>query len=228
MVCRLNRRPRRRLDRMGTTCCAGFTNHETARIAWWASTSSIRRLFPLVAEALRAGGFSYRAIEICWVASTAVKRPVVPRRRLAMHGCLFRVDSASGVPRARSVIAYAARARAAGVSQPRFAVHCDRGRAIGRSHQRRFGRNLILTHQILLSPRCPDQEEIVAGEADLAVPCVWVPPRRVGAGFGCCPGIPNYPGVRAARLPVRGQQRTETRSPSGLRFSGTSPGRDTS
>ena len=73
--------PRRRLDRAGTTCCAGCTTpREEVTVALVGKYIDLPDAYLSVSEALRAGGFAHEAkVDIRWIPSDECETPAGAR-----------------------------------------------------------------------------------------------------------------------------------------------------
>ena len=186
--------------------------HETVRIALVGKYVELSDAYLSVTEALRAGGFKHRAkVEMRWVASDDCESASRCRRRRSsdVHGVLIPGGfGIRGIEGKIGAIRYA-RARGLPVLGLCLGLQCiviEAARSVG----------LAEANSAEFDPETPDpvistmadQEDIVAGEADLggtmrlgAYPAVLEPDSIVAQAYE------RHGGVRAPPAPLRGQQR---------------------
>lgn len=191
--------------------------HETVRIALVGKYVELSDAYLSVAEALRAGGFKHRAkVEICWVASDGCETTSGAAAALGdVHGVLIPGGfGIRGIEGKIGAIAYA-RARGLPVLGLCLGLQCivieARDRSVSPTPIRP---NLIPTHQIPLSPRCPIKKKSWPARRIWAVPCVSGPTPPCWSRIRLLPRhtkLPRCPSGIATG--TRSTTRTETRSP---------------
>lgn len=201
----------------GTTCCAGFTNHMRQCELLAGKYVELSDAYLSVAEALRAGGFKHRAkVEICWVASDGCETTSGAAAALGdVHGVLIPGGfGIRGIEGKIGAIAYA-RARGLPVLGLCLGLQCiviEAARSVGLTNANSAEFDPDTPDPVIAT--MPDQEEIVAGEADLGGT------MRLGSYPPCWSRIRLLP--RHTKLPrcpsgiatgTRSTTRTETRSP---------------
>ncbi|BAX92517.1 CTP synthase [Mycobacterium shigaense] len=202
--------------------------HETVRIALVGKYVDLSDAYLSVAEALRAGGFKHHAkVEIVWVASDDCESPAGAAATLAdVHGVLIPGGfGIRGIEGKIGAIRYA-RSRGLPVLGLCLGLQCiviEAARSVG----------ITEANSAEFEPSTPDpvistmadQEEIVAGEADLggtmrlgAYPAVLEPDSLVAQAYETTQVSERH----RHRYEVNNAYR-DTIARSGLRFSGTSP-----
>ena len=202
--------------------------HETVRIALVGKYIELSDAYLSVTEALRAGGFKHHAkVEISWVASDDCETAAGAAAALAdVHGVLIPGGfGIRGIEGKIGAIRYA-RARGLPVLGLCLGLQCiviEAARSVG----------LIEANSAEFEPATPDpvistmadQEEIVAGEADLggtmwlgAYPAVLQPDSIVAQAYGTTQVSERH----RHRYEVNNAYRDRI-AESGLRISGTSP-----
>jgi CTP synthase len=202
--------------------------HETVRIALVGKYVDLSDAYLSVAEALRAGGFKHHAkVEIVWVASDDCESAAGAAAALGdVHGVLIPGGfGIRGIEGKLGAIRYA-RARGLPVLGLCLGLQCiviEAARSVG----------LTEANSAEFEPGTPDpvistmadQEEIVAGEADLggtmrlgAYPAVLEPDSLVAQAYGATEVSERH----RHRYEVNNAYRDKI-AESGLRFSGTSP-----
>jgi CTP synthase len=202
--------------------------HETVRIALVGKYVELSDAYLSVIEALRAGGFKHNAkVEMCWVASDDCETASGAAVALSdVHGVL--IPGGFGIRGIEGKIGAIGHARARGlpVLGLCLGLQCiviDAARSVGLTDANSAEFDPATPHPVIST--MADQEQIVAGEADLggtmrlgAYPAVLEPDSIVGQAYG------------ATQVSERHRHRYEVNNAyrdrigeSGLRFSGTSP-----
>lgn len=202
--------------------------HETVRIALVGKYVELSDAYLSVAEALRAGGFKHRAkVEICWVASDGCETTSGAAAALGdVHGVLIPGGfGIRGIEGKIGAIAYA-RARGLPVLGLCLGLQCiviEAARSVGLTNANSAEFDPDTPDPVIAT--MPDQEEIVAGEADLggtmrlgSYPAVLEPDSVVAQAYQTTQVSERH----RHRYEVNNAYRDKI-AESGLRFSGTSP-----
>ncbi len=202
--------------------------HETVRIALVGKYVELSDAYLSVSEALRAGGFKHHAkVEICWVASDDCETPNGATAALDdVHGVLIPGGfGIRGIEGKIGAIRYA-RARGLPVLGLCLGLQCiviEAARSVGLTGANSAEFAPATTDPVIST--MADQEQIVAGQADLggtmrlgSYPAVLQPDSIVATAYGTTQVSERH----RHRYEVNNAYR-ERLAESGLRISGTSP-----
>jgi len=198
--------------------------HETVRIALVGKYVDLSDAYLSVTEALRAGGFRHRAkVEMVWVPSDDCESAAGATSALAdVHGVLIPADSASVALRARSAPSSMPGPAGCRYSGSAWGLQCiviEAARSVG----------LTEANSAEFEPGTPDpvistmadQEQIVAGEADLGGTMRLGPTPRCSSRIRLWPrhmGPPRCPNgtgtaMRSTTLTATGSPKADCSSP---------------